>query len=55
VIAATVPAPLAVWRISRIADHGDPRAFERLAFFGVFLLVGTTVAEVAGFASLVWL
>lgn len=54
VVAATLPAPLAVWRISRTAEHGDPRAFERLAFFGVFLLVGTTVAELVAFASLIW-
>lgn len=55
VIAATIPAPIAVWRIARIADHDDPSAFERLTLFGVVLLVGTTIAEVAAFASLIHL
>lgn len=52
VLAATLPAPLAAWWISRGGDRGDPRSFERLAAFGVFLLVGTTVAELVAFASL---
>ena len=52
VIAATVPAPLAMWRLSKIADHAEPAAFERLAFFGVLLLVATTVAELVAFATL---
>jgi len=52
VIAATVPAPLAAWRISRISEHTDPKAHERLTFFAVFLLVGTSVAELVAFGSL---
>ncbi|MBA3454336.1 MAG: prenyltransferase [Deltaproteobacteria bacterium] len=52
VIAATVPAPLAAWRISRIGDHGDPQAHQRLTFFAVFLLIGTSIAELIAFATL---
>lgn len=51
-LAAAVPAPVALWRIARLADHADPRAFERLAFFGVFQLVATALAELVAFASL---
>ncbi len=50
-IAGALPAPIAMWRIARIADHRDPTAFERLTFFAVFLLVTTTAAELI--ASLV--
>jgi 1,4-dihydroxy-2-naphthoate octaprenyltransferase len=49
VIAASIPAPIAAWRIVRIADHADPSAFERLTFFAVFLLVATTLAELVAF------
>lgn len=52
VVAATVPAPLAAWRISRISEHADPKAHERLTFFAVFLLVGTSIAELVAFGSL---
>ena len=52
VVAALAPAPVAVWRIARLADTGDPRAFERLSFFGVALLIATALAELAAFASL---
>ncbi len=51
-IAATLPVPIAAWRISRIAEARRPEAFEKLAFFGVFLLVATTVAELAAFWTL---
>ncbi|HEY0191766.1 MAG TPA: prenyltransferase [Kofleriaceae bacterium] len=54
-LCAALPLPLAAWRIARIrADHRDPRAFERLTFWAVALLVVTSAAELAGFASL-WL
>lgn len=52
VLIATLPAPIAAWRISRIADHRDPSSFERLTLFGVFLLVGTALAELGAFVSL---
>jgi 1,4-dihydroxy-2-naphthoate octaprenyltransferase len=41
-LAMVIPAPLALWRIARVADHADPAAFERLTFFAVFLLVVTS-------------
>jgi 1,4-dihydroxy-2-naphthoate octaprenyltransferase len=44
-VAAAVPAPVALWRIARIADHRDPAAYERLTFFAVFLLVATAACE----------
>ena len=44
-LAMLAPLPVAVWRISRLRDHADPRAFERLTFFAVFLLVATSGAE----------
>lgn len=52
VIAATAPAPIAAWRISRIADHANPDAFGQLTFFAVFVLVATSLAELIAFASL---
>jgi 1,4-dihydroxy-2-naphthoate octaprenyltransferase len=42
---AAVPAPLAVWRIARVADHRDPAAFERLAGSAVALLGLTSLGE----------
>lgn len=52
VIAATLPVPVAAWRLSRIAE--DKKAgLEQLTLFGVMLLMGTAVAEVAAFASMV--
>ena len=40
--ALAIPAPVAVWRITQIADHADANAFERLTFWSVFLLVVTS-------------
>ncbi len=48
-IACAIPAPVALWRIIRIADHRDRDAFERLTFFAVFLLVATSACELAAF------
>jgi len=45
-LAAALPAPIAAWRIARIArDHRDRTAYERLAFFAVLLLVATAACE----------
>jgi len=45
-LAAALPAPLAAWRIARIArDLRDRTAYERLAFFAVLLLVATAACE----------
>jgi 1,4-dihydroxy-2-naphthoate octaprenyltransferase len=52
--AAAIPAPIALWRALRVADHRDPAAYERLTFFAVFLLVATSGAMVIAFVSLVW-
>jgi len=52
-LAAAVPAPVAAWRIARLADHRDPAAYERLTFFAVALLVATALCEVVGCATLV--
>lgn len=52
VIAATLPVPLAAWRLSRIAE--DRKAgLEQLTLFGVTLLMGTAIAEVVAFGSMV--
>jgi hypothetical protein len=51
---AALLAPVAGWRIARIADHRDPSAYERLTLFAVALLVTTSLAELAGAATL-WL
>jgi 1,4-dihydroxy-2-naphthoate octaprenyltransferase len=51
---AALLAPLAGWRIARIAEHRDPTAYERLTLFAVALLVNTSLAELAGAATL-WL
>ena len=51
---AALPAPIAAWRIARIAEHRDPAAYERLTFWAVALLVATSLAEVVAFATL-WL
>ena len=54
-LCAALPLPIAAWRIVRIRrEHRDPRAFERLTFWAVALLIATSAAELAGFASL-WL
>jgi 1,4-dihydroxy-2-naphthoate polyprenyltransferase len=47
--AAAIPAPIAIWRIARIAEHRDPMAYERLTFFAVFLLVATSAAMLGAF------
>jgi 1,4-dihydroxy-2-naphthoate octaprenyltransferase len=52
VIAATLPVPLAAWRISGAADAGESKTHERLTLFAVFLLVGTTIAELVAFGTL---
>lgn len=45
-LAAALPAPLAAWRIARIArDHRDRAAYERLACFAALLLVATAACE----------
>lgn len=51
---AALLAPLAAWRIARIADHRNPAAYERLTLFAVALLVATSLAELVGAATL-WL
>ncbi len=51
---AAAPLPLAVWRITRIAEHRDRTAFERLTFFAVFLLVATGTCELIGVAMITW-
>ncbi|MBA3503282.1 MAG: prenyltransferase, partial [Deltaproteobacteria bacterium] len=51
--AAAIPAPIALWRIARVAaDHRDPLAYERLTFFAVFLLVATSAAMLVAFVTL---
>ena len=52
VIAATLPVPLAVWRISRLGD-AKQEGYEQITLLAVLLLMGTTAAELAAFASLV--
>ena len=47
---AAVPAPVAIWRIAQ-ADTNDPSAYERVAFFSVFLLVSTAAAMAIGFMN----
>jgi 1,4-dihydroxy-2-naphthoate octaprenyltransferase len=49
---AALPAPIAAWRIARIAEHRDPAAYERLTFAAVVLLVTTSLAEVAALVTL---
>lgn len=46
-----VPAPIAIWRIVRIADHADATAFERLTFWAVFLLVSTSALALLGWVT----
>jgi 1,4-dihydroxy-2-naphthoate octaprenyltransferase len=53
VIAATLPVPLAAWRLSRIKDDANEAGFEHLTLFGVMLLMGTSIAELVAFASMV--
>jgi 1,4-dihydroxy-2-naphthoate octaprenyltransferase len=49
---AALPAPLAGWRVARIADHRDPAAYEQLTLFAVLLLVATSAAELVGTLTL---
>ncbi len=51
VIAATLPVPIAAWRLARIAED-KTAGLEAVTLFGVMLLMGTAAAEVAAFATL---
>lgn len=46
-IATAALAPIAVWRIVRVRDHADATAYERLTFWAVALLVGTSAIQLA--------
>ena len=50
-LAAALPAPVAAWRIARVDEHADPAAHERVAFFGVALLIAVAAAELAGWTT----
>jgi 1,4-dihydroxy-2-naphthoate octaprenyltransferase len=52
VIAATLPVPIAAWRLARIAED-KTAGLEAVTLFGVMLLMGTAAAELVGFATLV--
>jgi 1,4-dihydroxy-2-naphthoate octaprenyltransferase len=52
VAAMLVPAPVAMWRIRRLADHADPAAYERLTFFAVALLVATSSTSLIGWLTI---
>jgi 1,4-dihydroxy-2-naphthoate octaprenyltransferase len=49
--AMLAPAPIAVWRMIRIAEHAQRDAYERLTFFSVFLLVATSAAALIGWLT----
>lgn len=51
VIAATLPVPIAAWRLSRIAEDKSA-GLEAVTLFAVMLLMGTTAAELVAFATL---
>lgn len=51
VIAATLPVPLAAWRLARIAED-KTAGLPAVTSFAVMLLVGTAAAEVVAFATL---
>jgi 1,4-dihydroxy-2-naphthoate octaprenyltransferase len=53
-LAAAVPAPVALWRITRTraGDFRRPERWESLTFWVVALLVGTAVAEFVGITVL---
>jgi 1,4-dihydroxy-2-naphthoate octaprenyltransferase len=51
-VLAALTAPVALWRIARVAEHRDPAAYERLTFFAVFVLVATSAAEVIAVVTL---
>lgn len=46
-----VPAPIAIWRVVRIAEHAQRAAFERLTFWAVFLLVSTSALALLGWLT----
>jgi 1,4-dihydroxy-2-naphthoate octaprenyltransferase len=46
-LVGALPAPFALYRVARVADHRDPAAFERLTFGAVALLVATSACELA--------
>jgi len=50
-LAAALLLPFATWRVARLADHRDPRAFERLTFGAVALLIATSAAELVAFVT----
>jgi 1,4-dihydroxy-2-naphthoate octaprenyltransferase len=50
-LAAALLAPIGAWRIARAHEHAEPAAYERVAFFGVALLVGVSVAELGAWAT----
>ncbi|HUS29841.1 MAG TPA: prenyltransferase [Kofleriaceae bacterium] len=52
VVALAIPAPIAIWRMMRIADHADASAFERLTFWAVFLLVATSALALGAWLTL---
>jgi 1,4-dihydroxy-2-naphthoate octaprenyltransferase len=49
---AGLAAPVAAWRIARVAEHRDPAAYERLTSSAVLLLVATSLAELVAFITL---
>ncbi len=51
-IAGLVPAPIAAYRVARIAEHADPSAYERLTFAAVGLFVATSAAELIAWATI---
>jgi len=52
VIAATLPVPIAAWRLARIAED-KTAGLEAVTLFGVMLLMGTAAAEAVAFATFV--
>jgi 1,4-dihydroxy-2-naphthoate octaprenyltransferase len=50
--ALVLPAPIAIWRMTQIADHADATAFERFTFWAVFLLVVTSALALAAWFTL---
>ena len=52
VVAATLPVPIAGWRLARIAQD-KTAGLEAVTLFGVMLLMGTAAAELAAFATIV--
>ena len=48
---AALPAPLALWRILRIADHRVADGHARMTFFAVLLLISTTGCMLLGFLT----